>query len=121
MNNILLSARTFLIEQHYRSFLSTPQGHDLAQLEDDHTKTREQFEQHCPLQVRREVNRLTIPTYHFLREELIKAHVDPHVSDQQLKNCIDTMKAHLEEAHNLMHKQMKAYPKTDILPAFSEK
>jgi hypothetical protein len=33
MNNTLLSARTFLIEQHYRSFLSTPQGQNLAQEE----------------------------------------------------------------------------------------
>jgi hypothetical protein len=111
INNTLLSVRIFLIEQHYRSFLDTPQGQDLAQQEDHHTHNRELFEQNCPLKVRREVNRLTIATYHFLREELVKALIKPHMPDEQLKKCIDAMKAHLEETNNLMHEQMKSLSK----------
>src|SRR5260370_27910640 len=111
MNNILLAARVFLVEQHYRSFLETPQGQDIAQLESNQANDWNFVEQHCSLEVRRQVKRLTTAKYHFLREELVRAYIDPHVSDEQKRKCIDTLKAHIEETSRLMSEQIKSFSK----------
>src|SRR6266849_3754126 len=111
MNNILLAARVFLVEQHYRSFLETPQGQRIAQLESNQANDWKLVEQHCSLEVRRQIKHLTTAKYYFLREELVRTYIDPHVSDEQKRKCIDTLKVHIEETNRLIGEQIKSLSK----------
>jgi len=107
MNNALLAARSFLVEHHYLSFLATPQGRGLAQLESDQANNWQRFEQDCSVEVRREVQKRTAAIYYSLQEELVKAHIHPNSSHEQMEKCIGKMKAHIEETNKLMSEKIE--------------